>query len=76
MWKKRKQRSLVDHLVSEHKALTELDYVNDFMDWQSIEDLLCAIYAKRRGNSAWPPLFMFKALLLQSWHNLSDPRLE
>ena len=75
-WKKLKQRSLADDLVSEHEALTELDDVNDFMDWQAIEDLLCDIHAKRRGNSAWPPLFMFKALLLQSWHNLSDPGLE
>jgi hypothetical protein len=71
-----KQRSLADDLVSEHEALAELDDVNDFMDRQAIEDLLCDIHAKRRGNSAWPPLFMFKALLLQSWHNLSDPGLE
>ena len=75
-WKNLNQRSLVDHLVSEHEALTELDDVNDVMDWQAIEDLLCDIHAKRRGNSAWPPLFMFKALLLQNWHNLSDPELE
>jgi IS5 family transposase len=67
---------LTDDLVSKHEALTELDDVNDFMDWQAIEDLLCDTHAKRRGNSAWPPLFMFKALLLQSWHNLSDPGLE
>jgi len=67
---------LADDLVSEHEALTELDDVNDFMDWQAIADLLCDIHAKRRGNSAWPPLFMFKALLLQSCHNLSDPGLE
>jgi hypothetical protein len=67
---------LADHLVSEHKPSTELDDVNNFMDWQAIEDLLCDIHAKHRGNSAWPPLFMFKALLLQSWHNLSDPALE
>jgi IS5 family transposase len=46
------------------------------MDWEAIEHLLGDIHAKRRGNSAWPPLFMFKALLLQSWHNLSDPGLE
>jgi hypothetical protein len=71
-----KQRSLADDLVSEHEALAELDDVNDFMDRQAIEDLLCDIHARRRGNSAWPPLFMFKALLLQSWHNLSDPGLE
>jgi hypothetical protein len=56
--------------------LTDLDDVNNFMDWQAIEDLLCDIHAKHRGNSAWPLLFMFKALLLQSWHNLKDPALE
>jgi IS5 family transposase len=75
-WKNLKQRSSVDHLVTEHEALAELDDVNDFMGWQAIEDLLCDIHAKRHGNSAWPPLFMFKALLLQSWHNLTDPGLE
>jgi hypothetical protein len=82
-WKNLKQLSLADSLTSEHEALTELYDVNDFMDCQAIEDLLCGrcqphmdIHAKRRGNSAWPPLFMFKALLLQSWHNLSDPGLE
>jgi IS5 family transposase len=75
-WKNLKQRSLAYDLVSEHEALTELDDVNDFMDWQAIEDLLCDIHTKRRGNSAWTPLFLFKALLLQSWHNLSEPGLE
>jgi hypothetical protein len=55
MWKNLKQHSLSDHLVSEHKALTILDDVNNFMCWQAIEDLLCDIHAKRRGNSAWPP---------------------
>ena len=75
-WKNLKQRSLADHLAAEHEALTELDDINELMDWQAIEDLLRDIHAKRRGNAAWPPLFMFKALLLQSWHNLSDPGLE
>jgi IS5 family transposase len=46
------------------------------MDWQAIEYILCGIHSKRRGTSAWPPPFMFKALLLQSLHNLSDPGLE
>lgn len=31
---------------------------------------------KARGEKAWPPLMMFKALLLQSWYKLSDPALE
>ena len=57
-WKNLKQRSLADELVTEHDALTELDDVNALMDWQAIEDILRDIHAKRRGNAAWPPLFM------------------
>jgi hypothetical protein len=44
-----------------------LDDVNEMVNWQAIEHFLCDIHAKRRGNTSWPPLFMFKALLLQSW---------
>jgi IS5 family transposase len=75
-WKNLKQLSLADSLTSEHEALTELDDINELMDWEAIEHLLGDIHAKRRGNSAWPPVFMFKALLLQSWYSLSDPKLE
>jgi hypothetical protein len=52
VWRNLKQLSLADHLVSEHEVLKELDDVNDFMDWQAIEDILCDIYAERRSNSA------------------------
>ena len=75
-WKNLKQLSLADSLTSEHKGLTELNDINELMDWEAIEPLLGDIHAKRRGNSAWPPVFMFKALLLQSWYSLSDPKLE
>ena len=75
-WKNLKQLSLADSLTSEHEVLTELDDINELMDWEAIEHLLGDIHAKRRGNSAWPPVFMFKALLLQSWYSLSDPQLE
>jgi len=75
-WKNLKQLSLADGLTAEHEALTELDDINKLINWKAIEHLLGDIHAKRRGNSAWPPMFMFKALLLQSWYNLSDPRLE
>ena len=75
-WKNLKQLSLADSLTSEHEALTELDDINELMDWEVIEHLLGDIHAKHRGNSAWPPVFMFKALLLQSWYSLSDPKLE
>ena len=60
----------------EHAALTELDYVHALLDWTSLEGHLVNIHNKAGGEKAWPPLMMFKALLLQSWYKLSDPRLE
>ena len=75
-WKHLKQTSLADALMGIHTALEELDEVHDLLDWQRIEVLLRNIHSKRRGEKAWPPLMMFKALLLQSWYGLSDPGLE
>jgi len=56
--------------------LEELDDVNSLINWCEIEALLSHIHVKRCGEKAWPPLMMFKALLLQSWYNLSDPGIE
>ena len=75
-WKNLTQRSLADSLATEHKAITELDDAHNLIDWQRIEKLLAGIHNKKRGELAWPPLMMFKALLLQSWYGLSDPQLE
>jgi len=75
-WKNLKQRSLADDLMVNHAALEELDDVNNLIDWKCIESMLSHIYSKRHGEKAWPPLMMFKALLLQSWYGLSDPALE
>ncbi len=75
-WKNLKQRSLVDGLLIEHEALTELDGVDALIDWVRIESFVSDIHVKPRGEKSWPPLMMFKALLLQSWYGLSDPGLE
>lgn len=75
-WKNINQRSLADALQVDHAALRELDEVESLIDWSSIERVLSGIHNKSRGEQAWPPLLMFKALLLQSWYNLSDPQLE
>lgn len=76
VWKNLLQNSLADGLVGHHKALEELDDVEALIDWSEIESLLKGIHSKSRGVQAWPPLMMFKALLLQSWYGLSDPALE
>ena len=39
-WRNLKQLSLADSLTSEHEALTELDEINELMDWEAIGHLL------------------------------------
>jgi IS5 family transposase len=46
------------------------------VDWGRFEALLCGIHAGRKGEASYPPLMMFKVLLLQRWHGLSDPAME
>ena len=75
-WKNLTQRSLADGMLIEHDALKELDGVHELIDWSRLEQLLSGIHASPRGEKAWPPLMMVKALLLQSWYGLSDPALE
>jgi IS5 family transposase len=41
-----------------------------------LESQLSSIHAKKQVEAAWPPLLVFKALLLQSWYGLIDPGLE
>ena len=74
--KNREQHSLSDTLQCHNAFLEELDGVDELIDWSTFEALFADIHAKRRGERAWSPLMMFKALLLQAWYNLSDPALE
>ena len=53
-----------------------MDDVHELIDWSSIEGLLARLHSSPRGEKYWPPLMMFKALLLQSGYALSDPALE
>ena len=75
-WKNLQQTTLVDATLIEHEALKELDDVHELINWSRIESLLAGLHSSPRGEKAWPPLLMFKALLLQSWYALSDPALE
>ena len=75
-WKTIGQVTSATAAPPKHKALQELDDVNALIDWTSVEAKLSDLHTSPRGEKAWPPLMMFKALLLQSWYNLSDPGLE
>jgi IS5 family transposase len=46
------------------------------VDWAPFERMLDGIHRARKGEAAYPPLMMFKVLLLQRWYGLSDPAME
>jgi len=61
--------SLADSMLIDHDDLKELDCVNESIDWSRLKWVLQSINSSPRGEKAWPPLLMFKALLLKSgWH--------
>lgn len=75
-WKNLTQNSLTDALASHHSALEELDAVHDIINWKQIEKSLSSLYQETRGAPSYPPLMLFKILILQAWYGLSDPAME
>ena len=54
---------------------TSLDQVAALVGWAELDRLLAGISASLKGEPGWPPLALFRALLLATWHDLSDVRL-
>ncbi|MGB7542458.1 MAG: IS5 family transposase [Burkholderiales bacterium] len=50
--------------------------VHGLVDWAPLERLLNGVHRSAKGEAAYPPLMMFKVLLLQRWYGLSDPAME
>ena len=59
----------------DQKVRGSLDEIHALIDWSRIEGQLRDIHAAARGEAAWPPLAMVKALLLAVWYDLSDVKL-
>lgn len=53
-----------------------LERIGELIDWAELEGCLADIYGAGRGRPSYPPLVLFKLLLLQSWYGLSDPGME
>jgi transposase, IS5 family len=53
-----------------------LSEVDELIDWSEIEQQLEGIYSASTGRPSYPLLTLFKAMLLQQWYGLSDPRTE
>ena len=68
------QLSLADGLVK--GANNFLAEVEALIDWAEIEQELEGIYSAAIGRPSYPLRTLFKALLLQQWYGLSDPRTE
>ena len=49
--------------------------MNQLVDWTEIDRLLAGVCAAAKGELGWSPLALFRALLLATWHDLSDVRL-
>jgi IS5 family transposase len=56
-------------------ASLTLDALVSLIDWRTVAVLLDPLYPASKGEPAWPPLAMFKALLLSIWYDLSDVKL-
>ena len=54
---------------------SSLDAVAALLNWGEIDRALNDISAAANGERGWPPLAPFQALLLATWHDLSDIRL-
>ena len=52
-----------------------LDEIAALIDWAEIDKHLASIYAAVTGEKGWPPLALFKALLLAVWYDVSDVKL-
>jgi IS5 family transposase len=71
------QLSFADGAVVASGGSSEaLDRVSGLIDWQPLEGLLSKLRGGTMGAPGYPALLLFKALLLQRWHGLSDPALE
>lgn len=71
------QLSLAEALLGGGGSVSSpLDRLAGLVKWPHFEHLLSPLRDGGPGRPAWPPLVLFKALLLQSLYGLSDRELE
>lgn len=57
------------------RPASSLDSLAELIDWRPVAALLEPLYRAIKGEPAWPPVAMFRALLLSVWYDLSDVKL-
>ena len=53
-----------------------LQDIDKAFNWEAFGVLLAQIHGSATGAPGYPPIAMFKIVLLQQWYNLSDPAAE
>ncbi len=70
----------IQNFADKNRTLLFLRQIEKTIDWTPIQDLLMKYYEPgkaKEGVKAYPPLLLFKCLLLQKWFQVkSDPELE
>lgn len=56
-------------------AGSSLDDLAGLIEWGRVDHALAVVSCAARGEPAWPPLALFKAMLLSIWYDLSDVKL-
>ncbi|MEO3470216.1 IS5 family transposase [Roseomonas sp. CAU 1739] len=59
----------------EPRSASSLSELAALLDWREIDRHLAGISAAAKGEAGWPPLALFRGLLLATWHDLSNVRL-
>lgn len=66
--------------MKHNRSLELMKKLNDTIDWSRVENILLSHYqvgTSGEGADAYPPLILFKCMLLQKWFRIkSDPELE
>jgi transposase, IS5 family len=57
------------------KSVSSLDTLSALIDRSPVMVFLAPVHPSAKGEAAWPPLSMFKALLPSVWYDLSDVKL-
>jgi transposase, IS5 family len=72
------QLGFSDHVVSGQRSRRkdQLGEIDGLIDWTQVAGLLRPLRNRGTGRPPYPPLVLFKALLLQRWYALSDEALE
>ena len=78
MQKRLGQASFADVIATPagSKSQGRLERIAALLDWSALEAILAPLCHRATGRPGYPPLVMFRALLLAQWYGLSDPGLE